>query len=797
MKHGLSSTVFALILFICCFRSAYCNDKQQKSRFEKIKEIVAKNMDILGPMLKRGPSKEMIDFYLKHEAKKKKKRESDFEKKKKKYAKQTKTMFLHAYNSYMMHAFPADELMPLSCKGRVRGLTQSRGEVDDALGRYMLTVVDSLDTLIVMKELELFEDAVKLVIRGLSFDTDITVNLFEANIRILGGLLGGHASCLYLQSVGKLSWYSNELLMLSVDLADRFLPAFDTPTGLPVPKINLRHGTHGLKDNETCTACAGTLFLEMAALSRYTGNSSYESLARVALNFLYERRFKASDLPGSTMNVNSGHWIRKDSGVGAGIDSYYEYLLKGYLITGDKRLWDMFSTQYEATKKYLKKNKYMTSVHAGAPKNRVKEHQDALQAFWPGLQVLAGDVDEAAEVHSHYVQVSGHNQNTLPESFLLTGQLYWPQYYIRPELVESNYILYKATRDPKYVDTAVTILNAIENRCKVVCGYAALKHVASGELEDRMDSFVLAETFKYFYLTFAEEEDIGIPIDDYVLTTEAHLIPLHVQFFSKEQVNASKEVCPDKRIYAWSWLEDGLFGRYFTNALPSHICLMEDQPYNYKIKQKKSKEEPRTITSSLKASNFDYKNPEHVAVLRSMGIHIEFVDGEKLQLVHNAGTAYSEQLGVEGVIFMKEITEHAKEMSRVAQQQSVAPRELFVQSLLNRETATFEAGRAQFGPDLTDGMRVAGTAELAQPADGCSVIINRLAGKVAIVHRGNCMFVDKVRHAEQAGAVGVVIIDNAEENSALLAMSGDGTDDVNISSIFINKVLLGLMVLSC
>ena len=52
----------------------------------------------------------------------------------------------------------------------------------------------------------------------------------------------------------------------------------------------------------------------------------------------------------------------------------------------------------------------------------------------------------------------------------------------------------------------------------------------------RMDSFVLAETFKYFYLTFAEEEDIGIPIDDYVLTTEAHLIPLHVQFFSKEQV---------------------------------------------------------------------------------------------------------------------------------------------------------------------------------------------------------------------------------------------------------------------
>jgi hypothetical protein len=52
-----------------------------------------------------------------------------------------------------------------------------------------------------------------------------------------------------------------------------------------------------------------------------------------------------------------------------------------------------------------------------------------------------------------------------------------------------------------------------------------------------MDSFVLAETFKYLYLTFAEDEDIGIPIDDYILTTEAHLIPLHIQFFSDEKVS--------------------------------------------------------------------------------------------------------------------------------------------------------------------------------------------------------------------------------------------------------------------
>ena len=45
-------------------------------------------------------------------------------------------MFGHAFDSYMTYAYPADELMPVSCKGRVRGVTPSRGDIDDALGRY-------------------------------------------------------------------------------------------------------------------------------------------------------------------------------------------------------------------------------------------------------------------------------------------------------------------------------------------------------------------------------------------------------------------------------------------------------------------------------------------------------------------------------------------------------------------------------------------------------------------------------------------------------------------------------------
>lgn len=44
-------------------------------------------------------------------------------------------MFYHAYNAYMNNAYPADELMPLSCKGRYRGSEPDRGDIDSTLGK--------------------------------------------------------------------------------------------------------------------------------------------------------------------------------------------------------------------------------------------------------------------------------------------------------------------------------------------------------------------------------------------------------------------------------------------------------------------------------------------------------------------------------------------------------------------------------------------------------------------------------------------------------------------------------------
>lgn len=95
-------------------------------------------------------------------------------------------MFDHAYGNYMEHAYPADELMPLTCRGRIRGQEPSRGDVDDALGKFSLTLIDSLDTLVVLNKTKEFEDAVRKVLRDVNLDNDVVVSVFETNIRVLG-----------------------------------------------------------------------------------------------------------------------------------------------------------------------------------------------------------------------------------------------------------------------------------------------------------------------------------------------------------------------------------------------------------------------------------------------------------------------------------------------------------------------------------------------------------------------------------------------------------------------------------
>jgi len=88
--------------------------------------------------------------------------------------------------------------------------------------------------------------------------------VFEAAIRVLGGLLSAH---LMMEEDKDLrpEWYFGDLLTLAHDLADRLLPAFETPSGIPHPRVNLVQGVPKNGFETTCTAGAGSLTLEFGS----------------------------------------------------------------------------------------------------------------------------------------------------------------------------------------------------------------------------------------------------------------------------------------------------------------------------------------------------------------------------------------------------------------------------------------------------------------------------------------------------------------------------------------------------
>src|SRR5271163_278107 len=57
-------------------------------------------------------------------------------------------LFYHGFDNYMKHAFPEDELRPISCKPLTRDRENpAHVEINDVLGNYSLTLIDSLSTL--------------------------------------------------------------------------------------------------------------------------------------------------------------------------------------------------------------------------------------------------------------------------------------------------------------------------------------------------------------------------------------------------------------------------------------------------------------------------------------------------------------------------------------------------------------------------------------------------------------------------------------------------------------------------
>eukprot|EP00002_Diphylleia_rotans_P029686 TRINITY_DN6059_c0_g1_i2.p1 TRINITY_DN6059_c0_g1~~TRINITY_DN6059_c0_g1_i2.p1 ORF type:complete len:523 (+),score=74.10 TRINITY_DN6059_c0_g1_i2:71-1639(+) len=409
----------------------------------------------------------------------------------------TEEMFNHAFDSYMKYAFPMDELNPIACNGRKRA---DRGSIDDVLADYSLTLVDSLSTLAVMGRQKQFSDGVWWVAKNVHFNRNYSVSVFELTIRGLGGLLSAHALASD-KRLGLVPEYNNELIPVAVDLADRLLKAFKTPTGLPVHKVHLQNGLESNESRKTCTACAGTLLMEFALLSHYTDDMKYHDAAWGAMMRLVNST-SPIHLAGSMIDVDTGEWTGQEFGIGSGVDSFLEYTLKASFFLSSDVLHQKFHQMYESLLHHSKASGFYFNIHmrTGRLSSRTV---DSLSAFWPGLQVLMGDLHNAVQTFEAYFKL-WRAYGFIPETFNVgQGSFGWGYGYpLRPELAESLYFLYQATGNSYYVDCAREMVASIETFAKTKCGYATIANVVDFRLEDRMDSYFFSETLKYLFLIF-------------------------------------------------------------------------------------------------------------------------------------------------------------------------------------------------------------------------------------------------------------------------------------------------------
>src|ERR1041385_8766045 len=424
--------------------------------------------------------------------------------------------FLHAWNGYKKYAWGHDDLKPLS-----------KSYHDWYAEPLLMTPVDALDTMILLGLKDEARTTREYIATHLSFDKDISVQNFEITIRLLGGLL----------SVYEMTG-DKRLLNLAEDLGRRLLPVFNSPTGLPYRYVNLKTGA--VRGNVTNPAEAGTLLIEFGTLARLTHRQIFYDKAKRALVEIYNRRSPIG-LVGTWINVETGQWTDTDSHISGAIDSYYEYLLKCAILFDDqdcRRLWneslkainkhlaaEFYRVEYIGTKgKNLRISRALSALWYGhADMNsgtRTATTYGALDAFFPAVLALSGDLARAS-----HLQQSSFNmwmkEGIEPEELdYQTMEIKSAGYPLRTSIVESTYYLYHYTRDQRYQQMGRTMWRDFVKYCRTDEGYAALKSVVTKEKNDSMQSFLFAETFKYFYLLFAPPKTLDF--NRIIFNTEAH-----------------------------------------------------------------------------------------------------------------------------------------------------------------------------------------------------------------------------------------------------------------------------------
>ncbi|KAL1285329.1 Endoplasmic reticulum mannosyl-oligosaccharide 1,2-alpha-mannosidase [Trichinella pseudospiralis] len=444
--------------------------------------------------------------------------------------------FRHAWDAYKKYAFGSDMLDPVNGK-----------PAKEWFG-LQLTLVDSLDTMLIMGLNEEFT-AIRNQFSTFTADVDRFVSLFEVTIRILGGLL----------SVYRLT-DDDLFLEKAKELGDRLMPAFSTKSGIPYSDVNLHTGEGRNPPWMSLSSLSevASLQLEFRELSRATNDSKYELAAfKVSTNIHNQQQCKKyAGLCPMFINVDTGKFVKEGRiTLGARTDSYYEYLLKQWLQTGKKINWlkdDFLKSMSGVTKLLFRRSKSRKLAFVGEllENSSFSPKMDHLVCFLPGLLALAVHhglnqmllemaKSVATTCYEFYTanplglgpEIVYFNVNDLSSKPDIEIKQADSHSLLRPEAIESWFYLYRITKDPIYQDWGWQVFQAIEKHAKQVNGYCSVRSVLVEEAEciEKMESFFLAETLKYLYLLF-DDENSTLTLDEYVFNTEGHPLPIYHQY---------------------------------------------------------------------------------------------------------------------------------------------------------------------------------------------------------------------------------------------------------------------------
>ncbi|XP_060248961.1 mannosyl-oligosaccharide 1,2-alpha-mannosidase IB isoform X2 [Meriones unguiculatus] len=442
-----------------------------------------------------------------------------------------KEMMKHAWDNYRTYGWGHNELRPIARKGHSTNIFGS--------SQMGATIVDALDTLYIMGLHDEFMDGQRWIEDNLDFSVNSEVSVFEVNIRFIGGLLAAY-------------YLSGEEIFKTkaVQLAEKLLPAFNTPTGIPWAMVNLKSGVGRnwgwASAGSSILAEFGTLHMEFVHLSYLTGDLTYYRKV-MHIRKLLQKMERPNGLYPNYLNPRTGRWGQYHTSVGGLGDSFYEYLLKAWLMSDktDHEARKMYDDAVEAIEKHLIKKSRGGLVFIGEWKNgHLERKMGHLACFAGGMFALGADGSRKDKA-GHYLELGAEIARTCHESYDRTALKLGPEsfkfdgaveavavrqaekyYILRPEVIETYWYLWRFTHDPRYRQWGWEAALAIEKYCRVSGGFSGVKDVYSPvpTHDDVQQSFFLAETLKYLYLLFSGDD--LLPLDHWVFNTEAHPLPV-------------------------------------------------------------------------------------------------------------------------------------------------------------------------------------------------------------------------------------------------------------------------------